>query len=239
MEKHTLFALEVRETISTGNPQEVRTVKLKIHSSGCTADIERALWGQGYHHIAGVDEVGRGAWAGPVVTAAVMFSPERIPEGINDSKQLSPVKREILSEIIQTQALAFAFGEEQAATIDRINILEATRLAMRTAIDSLAIHPTYLLIDAVILSGCKIPQQGIIRGDTLSVSIAAASILAKVYRDQMMIGYDKIYPGYGFARHKGYGTPEHRKSLERLGPCPLHRCSFRGVLSLPRLWSEE
>jgi ribonuclease HII len=198
-------------------------------SSPPNADFEEYFRRQGRRRIAGVDEVGRGAWAGPVVAAAVILAPDAVPAGLNDSKKLSPGVRAALYEVISAASVAQAFGEADEKTIDRINILEATRVAMRLAVDALSPPPDGLLIDAVRLPNLAIPQQSIIKGDARSVSIAAASILAKVHRDRFMIACDVQYPGYGFARHKGYGTSEHRAALEKLGPCPIHRLSFRGV----------
>ncbi len=196
----------------------------------CTTRLEQLIWAQGYKNLAGVDEVGRGAWAGPVITAAVILDPERIPAGLNDSKKLSAAQRTTLAELVKESALGLAFGAQSAAEIDTSNILEATRQAMIQAITELIPEPDFLLIDAVRLPKVKIPTQSIIRGDAQSVSIAAASIVAKVYRDQLMTAYDTEYPGYGFARHKGYGTAEHQAALEKLGPCLIHRLSFRGVV---------
>ncbi len=197
--------------------------------STCTATLERELQRLGYRFIAGVDEVGRGAWAGPVVAAAVILDLDRLPEGLDDSKRLSRRRREALYDAIRRTARAFALGIVDAAEIDRTDIRRATERAMRAAIAGLHPRPDYLLIDAVDLPDVNIPQWAIIRGDQLSVSIAAASILAKVTRDRLMREYDRLYPGYGFARHVGYGTRAHQQALVRLGPCPLHRLSFRGV----------
>ncbi len=195
-----------------------------------TDDLERALWQTGVTAIAGVDEVGRGAWAGPVVAAAVILRPDDIPTGLDDSKRLSPAQRDALNAELLTRAAAVAVGVQDAPIIDRINILEATKLAMRAALDHLPIRPDHLLIDALTLPGIPLPQQGIIRGDARSVSIAAASIVAKVFRDRLMGELDLEFPEYGFAAHKGYGTARHRAALARLGPCRVHRLTFRGVL---------
>ncbi len=199
------------------------------HVQTCTAVLERELHRLGYRLIAGVDEVGRGAWAGPVVAAAVILDLDRIPEGIDDSKRLSPRRREELFTAIWNTARALSIGIVDASEIDRTNILRATERAMRQAIEGLRLRPDFLLIDAVELPDVGIPQQALIRGDQLSVSIAAASIIAKVTRDRLMREYDRLYPGYGFAHHVGYGTRAHQEALMRLGPCPLHRRSFRGV----------
>lgn len=199
----------------------------------CTATLERELNRLGYRLIAGVDEVGRGAWAGPVVAAAVILDLDRLPEGLDDSKRLSPSRREQLFQAISNTARAIALGIVDAREIDRTNILHATKRAMRQAIEGLHPRPDFLLIDAVKLDDVGIPGRALIRGDQISVSIAAASIIAKVTRDRLMRAYDRLYPGYGFAQHVGYGTPAHRDALARFGPCPLHRLSFRGVRQLP------
>jgi len=199
------------------------------HVQTCTAVLERELHQLGYRLIAGLDEVGRGAWAGPVVAAAVILDLDQIPEGIDDSKRLSPSRREALFSTIWNTARALSIGIVDASEIDRTNILRATERAMRQAIEGLRLRPDFLLIDAVELPDVGIPQQALIRGDQLSVSIAAASIIAKVTRDRLMREYDRLYPGYGFAHHVGYGTRAHQEALMRLGPCPLHRRSFRGV----------
>jgi len=195
----------------------------------CTDALERALTDLGYRFIAGVDEVGRGAWAGPVVAAAVILDLDRFPDGLDDSKRLSPHRREQLFHALRQTARAFAFGIVDAHEIDRIGILRATERAMRCAIENLRPRPDFLLIDALPLDGLDIPHRALIHGDQLSVSIAAASIIAKVTRDRLMRDYDRLYPGYGFARHVGYGTRAHRDALARLGPCPIHRLSFRGI----------
>jgi ribonuclease HII len=200
------------------------------HSRTCTAILERELHQLGYRFIAGVDEVGRGAWAGPVVAAAVILNLDQIPEGIDDSKLLSPRRREELFSAIGNTARALSIGIVDAWEIDRTNILRATERAMTQAIEGLRVRPDFLLIDAVELLDVEVPQRALIRGDQLSVSIAAASIIAKVTRDRLMREYDRLYPGYGFAHHVGYGTRAHREALMRLGPCPIHRRSFRGVL---------
>jgi len=195
----------------------------------CTAALERELRDLGYRLIAGVDEVGRGAWAGPVVAAAVILDLDRLPEGLDDSKRLSPSRREQLFQAIRETAQAIALGIVDAREIDRTNILRATERAMRQAVEGLRPRPDFLLIDAVRLDDLGIPYRALIRGDQISVSIAAASIIAKVTRDRLMREYDGLYPGYGFAQHVGYGTPAHRDALARLGPCPIHRLSFRGI----------
>lgn len=208
-----------------GMPHRVREAR----PSRCTAQFEQRLRAAGYRSIAGVDEVGRGALAGPLVAAAVILDLDRIPQGIDDSKKLSPAQRQHLAQQIRRSALALSMAVIEPHQIDQLNVGRATRLAMRLAVQQLTITPDYLLIDALRLPELAIPQQGVIHGDALSVSIAAASIIAKVTRDDIMREYDQIYPGYGFARHVGYGTREHRQALLRLGPSAIHRLSFRGV----------
>jgi ribonuclease HII len=193
---------------------------------------EEDLWRQGYQHIAGIDEVGRGPLAGPVVAAAVILSIQNKPFWlfqVRDSKKLSPRKREFLSECIYKEALAVGIGVVPSETIDERGIVASTKLAMCSAVEELDVPPDFLLIDALTLSELDMPQKGIIKGDNLSLSIAAASIVAKVHRDRLMEEYDSSYPGYSFARHKGYPTTEHLKRLRHLGCCPIHRKSFAPV----------
>ena len=188
--------------------------------------FERSLWEAGNKYIAGIDEVGRGPLAGPVVTAAVILPEDFDVLVVDDSKKLSPKKREELYELILEKAIAVSIGRREPEDIDRINILEATKEAMEDAVLGLSVQPDHLLIDAVKLSGLKIPQTSIIKGDARSVSIAAASIIAKVTRDREMVEMDEKYPGYSFASNKGYGTKAHYEGLTKLGPCPIHRKSF-------------
>jgi len=193
---------------------------------------ERLAWQQGYTQLAGVDEAGRGPLAGPVVAAACILDPEKAIYGLNDSKKLTPSSRNRLFNQILENAAAWQIGLADHVVIDNINILQATCQAMRQAIKELPVKPGLLLIDAVKLAGVDQPVWPIIRGDGLSVSIAAASILAKVTRDRMMDEYDALYPEYGFAQHKGYGTPLHYEALAKYGPCPIHRLTFiKSVLS--------
>jgi len=193
---------------------------------------ERRLWDSGHVLVAGLDEAGRGPWAGPVVAAAVILDPEQAPDGIYDSKALTPKHRDALYKGICRAAVAFSVGSVERELIDRINILEATRLAMLRALEALRQSPHALLVDALRIPQTNLPQYPLIKGDQLSVSIAAASIVAKVTRDRLMTRYETEFPGYGFAAHKGYGTPQHRKALFEMGPCPLHRRSFRPVRQL-------
>mgnify|MGYP000845092085 FL=1 len=190
--------------------------------------FERAAKQKGYRMIAGIDEVGRGPLAGPVVAAAVIL-PEGMEDiGLDDSKKLSAKKREEIFEMIKEQAVAIGIGIVDAFTIDKINIYEASKVAMKRAIELLPEQPDYLLIDAMRLD-TGIPQEGIIKGDAKSISIAAASIVAKEVRDQMMKDYEQLYPGYGFAQNAGYGTKAHIEGLEKLGPTPIHRMTFAPV----------
>lgn len=205
---------------------------MKGHRSGrCSAALEQELVRQGYRFIAGVDEVGRGALAGPVVASAVILDLSNIPQGIDDSKKLPPARRCHLAEEIHRSARAVSVAAVQAEEIDRTNILEATKRAMLQALEGLDLAPDYVLVDALTLPGLVIPQRALVHGDSLSVSIAAASIVAKVWRDRLMREYDRLHPGYGFARNAGYGTSEHRRALQQLGPSPIHRLTFRGIQS--------
>jgi ribonuclease HII len=194
---------------------------------------ERALRKKGFAFIAGVDEAGRGPLAGPVVAAAVVFPYGTAIEGINDSKKLSAGERERLYVEIMRRAVAVGTGKVESAEIDQMNILKATFLAMDGAIAGLKIKPDYLLVDGNMFSpgdaSRGIPWETRIRGDGSDFSIAAASIVAKVTRDRLMKEFDTVYPGFGFARNKGYGTREHLEALARLGPCPIHRRSFSRV----------
>ena len=176
--------------------------------------------------IAGIDEVGRGPLAGPVVTCAVILPSDHMILYLNDSKKLSEKKREELDRVIRSEAIAYSLGGESPQMIDDVNILQATYSAMRKSVAGLRPQPDFLLNDAVTIPDVSIPQCPIIHGDALSASIAAASIVAKVARDRMMVEYDRLYPEYGFARHKGYGTREHIEALRKYGPCPIHRRTF-------------
>jgi ribonuclease HII len=194
----------------------------------CEGALERELQARGFRAVAGVDEVGRGALFGPVVAAAVILSPDRPVRGLNDSKLLEPEEREKLSERIRERAISWAIGAVDAATIDAVNIYQASRLAMRLAVERLNPSPDFLLIDAVPVD-LAVPQRSLIKGDARCHAIAAASIIAKVYRDGCMRVWDEVFPAYGLASHKGYSTPEHCKAIEVLGPTPLHRLSFEPV----------
>jgi ribonuclease HII len=191
----------------------------------CQGKYEREARAAGYQSIAGVDEVGRGALFGPVFAAAVILSPERPVRGLKDSKQLVKERREVLAERIRERAVAWAVAAADAFEIDRINIYQASRLAMRRAIEKLNPAPDYLLIDAITVD-LPVEQRPLIHGDALSQCIAAASILAKVERDACMCAWDQVFPQYGLKNHKGYSTDEHWNALEKHGPTPLHRFSF-------------
>ncbi len=193
---------------------------------------EETLWQQGFQLIAGIDEVGRGPLAGPVVASAVVFAPYCNVfwiDQLRDSKILSVRKREFLSSCIKEDSIAIGIGVVQHDQVDSINILQATKLAMRKALDQLIVTPDALLIDALKIPEIATFQKSIIKGDAISRSIAAASIIAKVHRDTMMMEYDREYPGYGFSHNAGYGTREHMQALSRIGCCPIHRTTFSPV----------
>jgi len=190
---------------------------------------ERKLWRDGLLAIAGVDEAGVGPMAGPVVAAAVIFEPEIFIKGVNDSKQLKPEDREEYFTRIHKRALAIGVGVASHGEVDELNIFWATMIASRRAILSLLQTPDHILVDGRLIRELKLPQTRIVGGDRKSFCIAAASIIAKVTRDRMMVEYDTQFPGYGFAQHKGYCTAQHFAMLERLGPSPLHRRSFTPV----------
>jgi ribonuclease HII len=194
----------------------------------CQATLERELRARGFQAVAGVDEVGRGCLFGPVVAGAVILSPGRPIRGLNDSKLLEPERREVLAERIRERAVAWAVAAVDAATIDALNIYQASRLAMRKAVAQLRPAPDFLLVDAVSID-LPLPQRPLIKGDMRCHAIAAASIVAKVYRDALMRTWDEVFPAYGLAAHKGYSTPEHCLALRQFGPTPLHRLSFEPV----------
>ena len=194
----------------------------------CGTRYERQAWRAGHRRVAGVDEVGRGALFGPVLAGAVILNPADRIRGLQDSKRLSSQQRETLAAEIRRRALAWAVGSVDAAEIDRINIYQASRLAMRKAVLQLIPPPDFLLVDALRLD-LAIPQIPIVKGDALSISIAAASILAKVERDALMRKWDLVFPQYQLGRHKGYPTPAHQAKLREHGPTPLHRYSYAPV----------
>ncbi len=193
---------------------------------------EQALRARGYRHIAGVDEAGRGAWAGPVYAAAVILPLDRpdlplLLKGVRDSKQLTPARREALYLIIREVALAVGVGRAEVGEINALGILAATRLAIARAVAQLGERVDALLLDYICLPEVPLPQRSLSKADQRCLSVAAASIIAKVERDRTMTELDREYPGYGFAAHKGYGTPHPRRALERLGPSPIHRLAWR------------
>jgi ribonuclease HII len=222
-------SLRTAQAISAATAKQ-RMLKLLI----CSDAPEQALRYRGFRSIAGVDEVGRGALFGPVVAAAVIL-PQRLNAlaraGLKDSKQLTHEQREKLDRRIRKVALAISVAEVDAETIDRVNIYQATRIAMLAAVQGLTLVPDHLLIDAMRLDH-PCAQTRLFYGDALSLSIAAASVIAKVHRDRLMCELDSKHPGYGLASHKGYGTPEHRRSLRELGPSALHRRTFAPVRAL-------
>jgi ribonuclease HII len=203
---------------------------------------ERQCWAQGYRRIAGVDEAGRGPLAGPVVAAAVMFPagwfPGGVPDallGLNDSKQLTPQRREEYFDRLSragTEAIRFRIACVDAAGVDELNILRATHRAMNEALRELTPAPDHVLVDGLPVPSLAPPQTALVHGDARSYLIAAASVLAKVTRDRLMTEYDRKWPAYGFAEHKGYGTPRHLAALAEHGPCPIHRRSFAPVLQM-------
>ncbi len=207
---------------------------LKPRKTLATYKVERTAAKAGQAPVAGVDEAGRGPWAGPVVAAAVILDPDAIPDGIADSKALNEAQRErVFAEIYKTAMVGV--GICSAAEIDDINILNATMAAMRVALANLAVRPALALIDGNRVPGADIPSRAIIKGDATCLSIAAASIIAKVTRDRMMIELGRQYPGYGFERHKGYGTPEHQRGIAQLGVMMEHRKTFKPIrLALER-----
>ncbi len=201
-------------------------------------NFERVLWKSGIRAVAGVDEVGIGPLAGPVVAAAVIFPPGSELAGVDDSKQLESEQRVKLAAAIRQSATAIGVGLAEVSEIDHLNIYHAALLAMRRAIEALSLKPEHLLIDARVIPGISIPQNSFNKGDGINFSIAAASIIAKTHRDRLMEELEKKYPGYGFAQHKGYGTSEHQNAIRGLGPCPVHRLSFPFIRELCGEFSE-
>lgn len=201
---------------------------MKIYA-GASMDklkYEKELSAKGYKYICGVDEVGRGPLAGPVVCAAVVMPLDDVIEGVDDSKKVSPKKREVLSKEILKRAISYNICRIEADEIDRMNILEATKLCMKRAVEELEIKPDFVLTDGNMTLDIEIPQKSIVKGDSLSYSIGAASIAAKVFRDNLMDEYDAVYPEYGFKKHKGYGTALHIQAIKDNGLTPIHRRSF-------------
>ncbi len=192
--------------------------------------FETKSFAKGFSKIAGIDEAGRGPLAGPVVSAAVILPATFPVSGICDSKKLTPKKRSYLYEKIYEHAVSIGIGIVDSTEIDRINILQASLLSMAISVENLKPQPDYLLIDGKFRISSNLPQEPVIRGDSLSISIAAASIIAKVTRDQLMVMYHNYYPEFGFSQHKGYPTKIHKEAINKFGCCPIHRRSFRGVL---------
>ncbi len=221
-------AKRAREKQLSAAAAKLRLLK-RLH---CTLRYEKTAWADGAVLVAGVDEVGRGSLFGPVVAAAVILDPKYRIRGLRDSKLLLPGRREILAERIREHAIAWSIAAVDAARIDQINIYQASRVAMKLAVAQLQPGADYLLVDALRLD-CDLRQRAIIHGDALSASIAAASIIAKVERDQMVCEWDPIFPLYGLASNKGYSTPRHISALREHGPCPLHRQSFAPVWNNP------
>jgi len=200
------------------------------------AALEDELRRQGYRLLAGVDEVGRGPLAGPVVAGAVVLGPDWSDPGVDDSKKLSPRRRRELAEVIQETALAWALGICQAQEVDRLNIHRASLEAMRRALEGLAVEPEFVLVDGRFTPATSLPVRAVVKGDASCRCIAAASILAKVHRDALMCRWHGRYPQYNFAANKGYATAEHRRALHRHGPCPIHRRSYAPVAQLQLDW---
>ncbi len=222
-----------RLKLAAEKPLSPSAAKLRLLKSlRCTLRFEKRAWQAGARAVAGVDEVGRGSLFGPVVAAAVILDPERRIRGLRDSKLLPAERRAVLAERIREHAVAWAIAAVDAARIDQINIYQASRLAMREAVSRLHPGPDHLLVDALRLDS-DLPQLPIIHGDALSASIAAASILAKVERDRMIVEWDPVFPVYGLASNKGYSTPRHLAALREHGPSPLHRQSFAPVWNAP------
>jgi len=229
------------------------TSRVRFRKKFPTLEYERAFWRDGFHAVAGLDEAGRGALAGPVVAAVVILPPLEEPHirhwrrhelfksiaRANDSKLLNEPLREKLFEPICNIAAAYAIGSASEGEIDALNILRASHLAMHRALAALSHTPDAMLLDALVLPEISIPQQGIIHGDALALSIAAASILAKVSRDRLMRELDKQFPQYGFAEHKGYGTPEHLRALRAFGASPVHRKTYAPISQLPLCFPEN
>ncbi len=203
---------------------------MRARRRGAGWEREEGLSARGFRCVAGVDEVGRGCLAGPVVAAAVVLDPGRRVRGLRDSKQLAPACRARLAALVASRARACGVGVVDAEEIDRMDILRATLEAMRRAVAALRVRPDYLLVDALRIPGVALPQDGIVRGDQSVASIAAASIVAKVYRDDLMRSFHGLYPAYRFDANKGYGTRDHLAALRLFGATPLHRSTFRGVL---------
>jgi ribonuclease HII len=215
--------------------EKERTERLRIQNM---LNFERLLWKSGVRSVAGVDEVGVGPLAGPVVAAAVVFSADVVLAGVDDSKRLDSEQRVKMEVAIRQTAIAIGIGIAEVGEIDRLNIYRAGLLAMRRAVEELPLKPEHLLVDARIIPDVGMPQNAFNKGDGINFSIAAASIMAKTHRDRIMDELEKQYPGYGFAQHKGYSTPEHQNAIRGLGPCPIHRLSYPFIRELCGEFSE-
>ncbi|PIW36516.1 MAG: ribonuclease HII [Candidatus Kerfeldbacteria bacterium CG15_BIG_FIL_POST_REV_8_21_14_020_45_12] len=194
--------------------------------------LELELIAAGYRLIVGVDEVGRGAWAGPIMAAAVIMPVDKVIVGVRDSKKITPKRRAVLASEIEQAALSIGLGSVDSTEIDEIGIGPANALVIRRAVEALSLTPDYILVDAFPMKDLSAPSRSIIRGDSASYSIAAASIYAKVARDSLMQSYDEKFPGYSFSAHVGYGTEAHRAALDQFGPCPIHRLSFQPMAAM-------
>jgi ribonuclease HII len=223
------FYLSLKRKADRQNEEKSRIRKLFFY--------EEKLWGEGVRLIAGVDEVGVGPLAGPVVAAAVIFPPRYSSIPVNDSKVLSPHRRKVLGGQIKETALGIGIGVASPEEIDRLNVYQASLLAMSRALGDLGENPEHVLVDARRVPGLSLPQTSIVKGDSKSFTIAAASIVAKIHRDKLMDEWDSQFPLYGFRNHKGYPTAAHREAIRKLGPCPIHRRSFRliGAGDVPQL----
>jgi ribonuclease HII len=210
--------------------------RIRRSHSTPTLKFEKLLWSGGFQYVAGLDEAGRGCWAGPVCAAAVILPPEnnilKKLHGVRDSKQMTPRQRTCWAEVIRSCALSFGVGFSPNSEIDNFGIIAATRMAMLRALNLLTIQPHFLLLDFLLIPAMDLPQAGLVKGDVQSLSIAAASVLAKTERDKLMIDMDGQFPGYGFTRHKGYGTPQHQQQLRKIGASPIHRFSFAPIRDL-------
>lgn len=233
MREDAFIALATSFKLAPEKPLSPAAAKMRLLKKlRCTLKFEKLGWQSGAKLVAGVDEVGRGSLFGPVVAAAVILEPSYRIRGLRDSKLLPAERREILAQRIREHSIAITIASVDAARIDEINISQASRVAMHQAVMQLQPAADHLLIDAMRLD-CEIAQRSIIHGDALSASIAAASIIAKVARDRMMVEFDPVYPAYGLASNKGYSTPFHLAALRQHGPCPLHRQSFAPVWQNP------
>jgi ribonuclease HII len=215
--------------------EKERTERLRIENM---LNFERLLWKSGIRSVAGVDEVGVGPLAGPVIAAAVVFPSDVVLAGIDDSKRLDSEQRSKMDIAIRQTATAIGIGMAEVGEIDSVNIYHAGLLAMRRAVEGLQLKPEHLLVDARMIPHLDIPQNAFNKGDGINFSIAAASIIAKTHRDRIMDELEKKYPGYGFAQHKGYSTPEHQNAIRELGPCPIHRLSYPFIRELCGEFSE-